>query len=511
MLSIANVYQRAGFDAKTSPNSSVIPVSGAGANGTWSDAEMHNAMITYWSRFADRPQWAMWVLFANQHDIGYSLGGIMFDDIGPNHRQGTAIFTNSFIQDAPASDPDAAAWRRRMVFWTAVHEMGHGFNLAHSWQKALSIGGDTGPWIPQADRPEARSFMNYPFRVGGGESTFFADFAFRFDDQELQFMRHAPRRFVQMGNANWFVDHAFEAPPPEMEATGWELAIRPNREVNEYDFLEPVRLELKLTNITETAQMVDADLLADADNIEIFVGRAGGHTRRHNAFIRHLEIPETVTVEPGQSLYAAHLVGASTSEWLIDEAGFYKVQAAVMVNGLPVLSNVLRLFVAPPKSDEESRLAPDYFTPEVARALAFDGAPALENAMDTLREVADRCPKHPAARHAQVAISAQDLRDFKYLDTDGKDGMDLRSTPAQVEKAAKTQMDALADAPEEAAKTLGHIDYFDDLERLADALVNEGDKDGAVKVLKLAVSTMKKRGVIERVVTETSTKLAAIK
>ena len=149
-ISLATVYQRAGFDVTMSPNTTVIPTTDAGANGTWSDGEMHNAMSTYWSRFANRPQWAMWVLFAARHDMGRSLGGVMFDDIGANHRQGTAIFTDSFIQDAPAGDANAAAWRRRMVFWTATHEMGHAFNLAHAWQKSLG-----NPWMPLADEPDA--------------------------------------------------------------------------------------------------------------------------------------------------------------------------------------------------------------------------------------------------------------------------------------------------------------------------------------------------------------------
>ena len=210
-ISLATTYQRAGFDMKMSPNTSNIPTSGAGANSTWSDTEMHNAMVTYWSRFANRPQWAMWVLYAARHDQGRGLGGVMFDDIGSNHRQGTAIFTDSFIQDVPAGDPNAAAWRNRMQFWTAVHEMGHAFNLAHAWQKALGVpqGAPGDPWIPLANEPESRSFMNYPFRVSGGQSAFFSDFRFRFSDDELVFMRHAPRRFVQMGNSNWFENHGF--------------------------------------------------------------------------------------------------------------------------------------------------------------------------------------------------------------------------------------------------------------------------------------------------------------
>ena len=76
------------------------------------------------------------------------------------------------------------------------------------------------PWIPLTDDSEARSFMNYPSRVAGGEAAFFGNFRFRFLDEELVFMRHAPRRFVQMGNEDWFSNHGFEAPGAETDAAG---------------------------------------------------------------------------------------------------------------------------------------------------------------------------------------------------------------------------------------------------------------------------------------------------
>ena len=48
--------------------------------------------------------------------------------------------------------PQPGRRRDRMRFWTAVHEMGHAFNLAHSWQKAGGSG-----WVPLENEPEARS------------------------------------------------------------------------------------------------------------------------------------------------------------------------------------------------------------------------------------------------------------------------------------------------------------------------------------------------------------------
>jgi hypothetical protein len=497
-LSLATIYQRAGFNATMSSGSGVIPVSGAGANGTWSDTEMHNAMVTYWSRFANNPAWAMWVLYAARHDMGRSLGGIMFDDIGPNHRQGTAIFTDSFIQDAPAGDANPAAWRNRMQFWTAIHEMGHGFNLAHSWQKALGT-----PWIPLGNEPEACSFMNYPYNVSGGQAQFFSNFNFRFSDDELVFMRHAPRRFVQMGNSNWFDNHGFEA-PDELAATGnWKLAIRPNRDENAYRFLEPVAMELKLTNTSGGSAAIEEDMLADGRHVAIFVQREGGELRQLRPMITRCHKPHLDRIDAGRAIYGTHMISTSTEGWLIDEPGFYKVQAAVDLGTEIVVSNVLRLYVAPPVSVEEGKIAGDYFTEDVGRVLAFAGAPQLAQAEDVLRRIVKTCADNPAVVHAAMALSDPMLQDFKVLaGSESGNGMKIVARPAKVDEATKIQIAALMKEPDKAADTVGHITFFGHLQHLADSIKADGNEKGAQDVMSKTISLMKARKILPSVIAD---------
>lgn len=509
-ITLATVYQRTGFDVTMSSNTSIIPTSGAGANSTWSDTEMHNAMATYWSRFANRPQWAMWVLYAARHDRGRSLGGVMFDDIGSNHRQGTAIFTDSFIQDAPPGDPNAAAWRTRMQFWTAVHEMGHAFNLAHAWQKALGIpqGAPGDPWIPLANEPEARSFMNYPFRVSGGQSAFFSDFRFRFSDDELIFMRHAPRRFVQMGNSNWFENHGFEAPEELRQTGNWMLQIRPNRDVNAYRFLEPVTMELKLTNTSDTAVMVDGGMLADGRHITVFLQREGGNAKQWRPMITHCHEIHSDKLNPGESIYGAHMISTSTEGWLVDEPGFYKVQAAIDMGEELVLSNVLRLYVGPPTSNEETSVAPDYFTEDVGRVIAFAGAPALDKANKVLETLSRTCADNPAAKHAEVALSSPMLRNFKVLDAEGgRETLAIKTQNAKVSAAAKSQMKTLLKDPVAAADTTGHIPYFGQLRTVAKAMEDDGDDKGATDLISKILDVMKKRNILSSVIEKTERQL----
>jgi hypothetical protein len=322
-------------------------------------------------------------------------------------------------------------------------------------------------------------------------------------------MRHAPRRFVQMGNSNWFVNHNFEAPDMLEQSRNWTLAIRPNREINQYAFLEPVNLELKLTNSAAVTQSVERDLLSDGKHITIFVARSEGLTRQWKPFVTRCEEIRADTLAPGASVYGAHFISATPSGWLIDEQGFYKIQAAINLGNEIVMSNVLRIYVAPPVSVEESRLAPEYFTEDVGRVLAFDGAPALETATETLRKVVACAPANPAAIHAQVAISAPLLRrDYKVLEA-GRDRRDLavKSKSAKVEEGGKAQISALLDAPDAAAETLGHIDYFGALDQLADALNMSGDEKEASEVLKSSITTMKKRGVLGSVIATAERKL----
>ena len=85
---------------------------------------------------------------------------------------------------------------------------------------------------------------------------YFADFCvYRFSDSELLFMRHAPERFVEMGNAEWFDHHGFEQidPPPEPK---FKLELRANRSKAVFEFMEPVMLELKLTNVSGGPQLI---------------------------------------------------------------------------------------------------------------------------------------------------------------------------------------------------------------------------------------------------------------
>lgn len=510
-LTIDAVFRRAGFDVKKSGGDSVVPLSATNADARWSDAEMHDAMQVYWSRFANKAQWSLWTLFASLHERGTGLGGIMFDDIGPNHRQGTAIFEDSFIKSPPPGDPAPEAWVRRMRFFAAIHEMGHAFNLAHSWQKSLVDQGD-GPWIALADEPEARSIMNYPQAVSGGQTAFFSDFEYRFSDAELLFMRHAPERFVEMGNADWFDHHGFEQldSPPEPKL---KLEVRVNRPRPDFEFLEPVVLELKLTNVSDGPRLIQEDLLSDLGRMTVVVKRDGRAARQYLPYAQFCQAPRSEVLGPGESRYESLFVSAGKGGWNIDEPGRYTVQLAVHVDGEgEVVSNALRLRIAPPRGYDEAYVAQDLFTDDVGRILAFDGSRHLTDGNDTLREVVERLGDRRVAVHARVALAMPLMRDFKQLvlppdchttlrsaaDLDGA----IRVGRPRIDVAADELGPTLVERADQAAETLGHVDTRYYVERYAEALAAHGETGAAADAQDALHRAFERRGVLRRVLEE---------
>jgi hypothetical protein len=504
-LSIGKVFRRAGFNVNGTGNNNVIPLAAAGADALWSDMEMHDAMQIYWSRFANKAQWSMWVLFAALHESGTGLGGIMFDDIGPNHRQGTALFNDSFIKDPPAGDPAPAAWAARSKFWTACHEMGHAFNLAHSWQKSLGT-----LWIPLADEPDALSFMNYYFFYPGGEPAFFADFHFRFSDQELVFMRHAPARFVQMGNADWFDHHGFEQ-AVVLPHSALRLELRANRAKPVFEFLEPPVLELKLTNVSDQPVLVDEGLLDASDEMTVVIKKQGKAARRWVPFARYCSKSRQRVLEPGASMYQSLFAAAGRNGWDLAEPGMYEVQAALRVRDEDVVSNRLHLRIATPRSFEEESLAQGFFSDDVGRILAFDGSQHLQAGNDALREVVERLPDRRVAWHAQVALANPLSRNYKLLalgegqarmmsaaEADGR----FKVVAAKVDAARKTFGAALLKNPEQAAESLGHVDYKYYVDRYAEWLAAHDDAPAAADCQERLYKTLAARKVSEPVLQE---------
>jgi hypothetical protein len=485
-LSIDQVYSRAGIKVWTAQGAEPIPTGCAGSNERWSDQELHDAMQTKWNHGADLPQGSVWVLFAGAHELDGRLG-VMFDYFGARHRQGVAVFNHTLSGEYPGSSPGF----RRMLFYTVAHEIGHALNLPHP------------------SDPKILTFMNRPrasMSMGGlGEENFFREFQYRFSDEELQHLRHAPDHLVQPGHAPWL--HHDE----KHRSRDFELILRANRPDPVFEFMEPVVLELKLRNISARTQRVLADLLAHQDEMTVVVRREGGRGKRLASFMRHCCAREEEPLGPGESLYESLFISAGPQGWLVDRPGHYTVQVSVEIDGATVISNCYGLTIRSPADPVQERLAQDYFKADTARVIAFDGsrAEALRPAINALHSVTQQVPGTSVAIHAQVALALPGTRRYRTLDPSTA-GAGRRFRHAEVMREEVHALERALTASS-AEQLLGHIDYRFYVDRLTDAFAQLDDLDAAAAAQQALKKRFIRRGVLKRVVGEVAQREAALR
>ena len=192
VLTISQSYAEAGVQMRLAGTPNVVP---AAPGTTWSNAELHAAMLTHFSLWKEQPQWKVWLLHAMRHDYGPGLLGIMFDQQG-KQRQGCAVFYAGSLGGTSAT-------ALRYQLYTCVHELGHCFNLFHSFHKTYMT-------PPMPNRLDALSWMNYPQNYPGGSAAFWNDFPFQFDNLEVIHLRHAFRNNIIMGGNPFGVGAALE-------------------------------------------------------------------------------------------------------------------------------------------------------------------------------------------------------------------------------------------------------------------------------------------------------------
>lgn len=399
-LTVSKVYRRAGVDLTTTLDPAP-PLPNDDADPIWTELELHDAMRVYWSHYKPFTPWAGWTLFCPRFEDDH-VRGIMFDnpDLGPGNRiqrQGAAVFVESIY-----SQPGSLENHRRTAFFTAVHEMGHCFNLNHSWEKTRGKA-----WIPTANQEFALSFMNYPQYV----EDFWRLFEFRFSDTELYFLRHAPSDDVKMGGTAG-VDHGFREDPA---AAPLKLELSVAQERRLFEFLEPVRLGVKLTNVGQEPVWVDPTALSAGDAFRLEVQPRFALPEVWRPYSVRCTFASRQPLMPGQSLSVTAFVSAGPDGWILSEPGVYRLHARLEhVEGV-IAAEPLDIRIAVPRAPLEERLAQDVFTDDVGRALAFQGTRVNSSAIATLENVVDRLGHSAIGRHAAVALALPMLRSGRVL------------------------------------------------------------------------------------------------
>lgn len=401
-LSVVSAFGEAGIGMVPTAGNNVIDISEAQGNATWSNAELHASMQTHFTLWSDVQQWCVWQLVAQQHDYGSGLYGIMFDQQG-KQRQGCALFN--------AGIGGATAEQQRLQLYTYVHELGHCFNLLHSWQKSLAS-------PPKPDRPDALSWMNYPwYYPKGGPAGFWSSFDFRFDDEELIHLRHGFRNDVIMGGNNFIVGSSLGREvlaDPISDESGLVLGISTHQ--RSFALGEPVVLELALKATTTRGRRAHTWLHPDFGMVRIVISKPGGQVVAYEPMIDHLvgERQKMLTVD--DEVRDSAYIGYGKGGFYFDQPGQYRVRAAyAALDGSQVLSDILTIRVRYPVSQEEDALADLFMGEDQGVLLYLQGSDniTLRSGNAAFDEVIDRFGAHPMAAYARMVKGINAARVFK--------------------------------------------------------------------------------------------------
>ncbi|WP_188196443.1 hypothetical protein [Nonomuraea sp. SYSU D8015] len=474
-LSVSAAYAEAGIEL-TLAQPGVIPVDGSGADLAWDDAELHHAMTQQFSVFGDAPAWRLWLLVASKHVGGYR--GIMFDYNDAHQRQGAAVFYDAIQGTSPQA--------QRAQLRTYVHELGHAFNLLHSWQKNLAN-------PPQPLGPEGGfgdlSWMNYVhnFRPGG-EQGYWAAFPFQFTDPELVHLRHGFYRDVAMG-ANAFGTGAAEIEPfeqPVEDHSGLRLELRAKES---FELGEPVVVELKLSCAGEP-RVTHGHLHPDTEFTQVSITQPGGRTVLYRPMMRYCvdTSPDIRLDEGNPAMYRSAYIGHGRDGHYFQQPGEYQVRAQyIAADGSRIVSPACLVRVRFPVGCDDHQVAELMLGEEQGKLFSLLGSdsPALRSGNLALDEVIDRYGDHRLATYARMVKGLNAEREFKALTA----GKRLRIRPPD----PKQGIELLTRVAQEA--TIDNITLNMVMRRLARAQARQGDLSRANAVMDEMVGMFAAKGV----------------
>ncbi|MBB3084073.1 hypothetical protein [Geodermatophilus sabuli] len=415
-LSVSEAYADAGVQLLSSGMVNVLPISDAGTDASpqWSDSELHNAMVKHFSLYANAPRWQLWMLVATAHEQGYR--GIMFDYADAFQRQGCAVFYDAVKGDDPAS--------RRAALRTYVHELGHAFNLLHSWQKTV-----TGPNGGLGDL----SWMNYPWRyqppppAPGGEPAYWGAFPFSFTTNEVVHLRHGFYRDVVMsahpfgtGAAETEMDpEVFAEPVVDRAGLALELRAKPA-----FAYGEPVVVEIKLSATDLRGTATHGYLHPNDEFVSVAVRQPSGRTVLFRPLLRHcVDNDRRVHLHPQRpAVYDSAYIGFGRDGHLFEQPGRYVLRAVYLGgDGSRVLSAPLELRVRRPLTAEDEEIGDLLLGEEQGQVLALLGSSSdlLRQGNTAIDTVLEEHAAHPLAVYARLVKGVDAQRGFKDLGAEG--------------------------------------------------------------------------------------------
>jgi hypothetical protein len=413
-LSVVGAYAEAGLEVIPTSGGNEINIADA-IDSKWSNAELHASMQKYFTVWADLPQWAVWLVAAQRHDLGPGLYGIMFDQQG-KQRQGCAVFHQGI--------GGTTAEQLRLQLYTYVHELGHCFNLLHSWQKQYAS-------PPTPNRPNSLSWMNYPWNYpDGGAAAFWSKFPFQFDNEEIIHLRHAYRNNIIMGGNDFAVGAALGRDvmaDPIRDESGLTFQISTHQK--SFALGEPVVLELMLGTTASQARRVHTWLHPNYGMVKVVIRKPSGAVVSYEPLIDHLVGEQSSRISRDDVIRDSAYIGYGKDGLYFDLPGCYHIRAVyAALDGSQVMSDIITVRVRYPVTANEEELAELFMGDEQGTLLYLLGSDdeSLQRGNEAFDEVLEKHAKHPMANYARLVKGTNAKRDFKTITEDHENRVIIR-------------------------------------------------------------------------------------
>lgn len=418
-LTFQATYRDAGVDMVTTFDPTPVPRSEADAidaDQLWTNEELHAAMVGNFSKHVDEPGWRLYLLLATRY-VSPGVLGIMFDSGDNFPRQGAAVF-----YEHPAIANAVGAEKNREYLFTITHELGHALNLLHAFQKGIF---ETHGVLP---RPASLTYMNYPhlfpFGYAGppnwnGSTSYWRQFKFQFDREELAHIRHSDSMEVMMGGLSFgFAGHLeerpFESPTSPGNSISLTLWVPPVIE-----FMQQLEGDIRLRNEGPVTQNVRSNLDLSTDNITLLIRRSlDRYPKVYRNFYHACFQDPMRALKPGEAIYQEIGPSFGLRHWFLDEPGTYELQAIYHApNGQNLASEIRKVRITYP-SKEADRLAPDFFTIDTGTYFGLEGTRTAKESLKKTSEflsveVCKRLPDETISKQISLINSLCEMRVFK--------------------------------------------------------------------------------------------------
>jgi hypothetical protein len=339
-----SVFNLTGWDVTViQSNSNVLEPSG----NSWSDAELHNAMLSVRDPSNLDRDWRYHVLCVRNLDS--TPRGIMYDNGGTDSnnipREGVGISSHWTV-------PNTNLWglvkglrfgtATAPYFRTALHEIGHAMGLYHNTiDNGIMNTTDT-------IASEATSPIQFPNNIQWSHAP---------DDQNR--LRHLPDLWVRPGGIP-FGDSYPSIIPDDMVLEDELLEIKVFSELETVPFGAPVRVNFTLINNSQESKTVPKELSLKKGNISGKVIDPSGTERTYFPIILCLDQEEISLIGNGESKNGSITLLRGGQGALFPLAGVYKiiVEASWERNGLKQRSiGATNVMVTPPVDDDHAKAA----------------------------------------------------------------------------------------------------------------------------------------------------------